>query len=106
MSDLPWYVVGKDLEANALDRRAGRSDEPAVQFGRPDGDSRLSWIGERAGKGLDGMACQFAKPRCVIASPTRTAYRYGPRRDDGNLDVALADARQKAVAPGAIPCSI
>ena len=87
----PWYVVAKDLDANALIVAQG---EHELLFSNNLKATDASWIGT-APPGLDqGLRCQ-AKVRyrqadqdCVVATV-----------NDGGLEVRF-ECRQKAVAPG------
>jgi tRNA-specific 2-thiouridylase len=87
----PWYVVGKDLDDNALIVAQG---EHEMLFSDWLVATDTSWIGS-APEGLeDGLRCR-AKVRyrqadqdCVVTA-----------LDDGKVEVRF-DARQKAVAPG------
>ncbi len=89
--ELPWYVVGKDLDDNALIVAQG---EHELLFSDGLTATEASWIGI-APHGLDeGLSCK-AKVRyrqsdqdCVVTA-----------LDGNRLDVRF-DERQKAVAPG------
>ena len=90
-SEEPWYVVGKDLDDNALIVAQG---EHEMLFSDWLIATDVGWIGQ-APVGIDeGLRCR-AKVRyrqddqeCVVTA-----------RSDGEIEVHF-DARQKAVAPG------
>ena len=87
----PWYVVGKDLDDNALIVAQG---EHELLFSDGLAATDASWIGA-APAGLDeGLRCT-AKVRYRQADQACLVTSLG----DGRLDVRF-DERQKAVAPG------
>ena len=90
-SEAPWYVVAKDLEANALIVAQG---EHEMLFSQRLSGIDASWIGTAPANLNEGLRCH-AKVRyrqidqaCVVTSV-----------GDGKVDVRF-DERQKAVAPG------
>jgi len=87
----PWYVVGKDLDENALIVAQGEHD---LLFSQCLTATDASWIGA-APSGLDeGLSCK-AKIRYRQADQDCVVVNL----DGGRLDVTFAE-RQKAVAPG------
>ena len=89
--ELPWYVVGKDLDTNALIVAQG---EHELLFSDYLTGTDVSWIGS-APDGLDeGLRCtakvryRQADQHCVVRST-----------GDGVVEVTF-DTRQRAVAPG------
>ena len=89
--DLPWYVVGKDLDDNALIVAQG---EHELLFSERLEASDASWIGV-APPGLDaGLRCK-AKVRYRQTDQDCIVRDLG----EGRLDVRF-DERQRAIAPG------
>jgi len=89
--ELPWYVVGKDLDDNALIVAQG---EHELLFNDGLTATEASWIGT-APHGLDeGLRCK-AKVRYRQSDQDCVVTTLG----DGQLDVRF-DEPQKAVAPG------
>ena len=89
--ELPWYVVAKDIDDNALIVAQG---EHELLFSDRLEASDASWIG-RAPAGLDtGLRCT-AKVRYRQADQDCIVRGLG----QGRVEV-LFDARQRAVAPG------
>ena len=89
--ELPWYVVGKDLDENALIVAQG---EHELLFSEGLTATDASWIGAAPAGLADGLRCK-AKVRyrqpdqdCVVRE-----------LDEGVIDVRFDD-RQRAVAPG------
>ena len=87
----PWYVVGKDVEANVLIVAQGENE---LLFSRWILATGVSWIGAEPAGLDDGLRCK-AKIRyrqddqdCIVVN-----------LDGGRLDVTF-DQPQKAVAPG------
>ncbi|MDJ0907920.1 MAG: tRNA 2-thiouridine(34) synthase MnmA [Woeseiaceae bacterium] len=89
--DLPWYVVGKDLDANALIVDQGDSE---YLYSQRLTASAASWIGD-APAGLAEGIDLTAKVRYRQADQDCRVAVLG----NGDLDVRF-DARQRAVAPG------
>ncbi|MCH9694753.1 MAG: tRNA 2-thiouridine(34) synthase MnmA [Gammaproteobacteria bacterium] len=90
-SEEPWYVVGKDLDQNALIVAQGEHD---MLFSDWLIATDSSWIGAQPG-GLDeGLRCT-AKVRYRQADQDCLVNALG----DGSVKVVF-DSRQKAVAPG------
>ena len=87
----PWYVVGKDLEDNALIVAQG---EHELLFSNGLTATDASWIGKAPGGLENGLRCMAkvryrqADQRCVVTA-----------LEGDRLDVRF-DERQKAVAPG------
>ncbi len=89
--ELPWYVVAKDLDDNALIVAQG---EHELLFSEGLTATDASWIG-RAPAGLaDGLRC---KAKVRYRQPDQGCIITG--LGDGRLDVRF-DERQRAVAPG------
>ncbi len=89
--ELPWYVVAKDLDDNALIVAQG---EHELLFSEGLTATDASWIG-RAPAGLaDGLRC---KAKVRYRQPDQGCIVTG--LGDGRLDVRF-DERQRAVAPG------
>jgi tRNA-specific 2-thiouridylase len=89
--ELPWYVVAKDLDDNALIVAQG---EHELLFSEGLTATDASWIG-RSPEGLDaGLGC-MAKVRYRQPDQGCVVTDLG----DGRLDVRF-EQRQKAVAPG------
>ncbi len=89
--DLPWYVVGKDLDANALVVDQGDSD---FLYSERLTASEASWIGD-APEGLSAGLSLTAKVRYRQADQDCRVTRL----DGSDLEVRF-DSRQRAVAPG------
>jgi tRNA-specific 2-thiouridylase len=89
--ELPWYVVAKDLEANALIVAQG---EHELLFSDGLTATDASWIGTPPVGIADGLSCA-AKVRYRQADQACVVRDLG----DGVLDVRFA-SRQRAVAPG------
>jgi tRNA-specific 2-thiouridylase len=89
--DEPWYVVAKDLPANALIVAQG---EHELLFSERLRATAASWIGATPGGLPQGMPCQ-AKIRYRQEDQGCTVTL----QDDGSLEVRF-EARQKGVAPG------
>jgi len=90
-ADLPWYVVDKDIEANALIVDQGNSER--LLSTRLLGTD-LCWIGAEPAGIQDGVALQ-AKVRYRQDDQDCTARSLG----DGRIEVTF-DQAQRAVAPG------
>ncbi len=89
--DEPWYVVAKDLPANALIVAQG---EHELLFSDGLRATDASWIGATPDGLPQGMPCQ-AKIRYRQEDQGCTVTL----QDDGSLEVRF-EARQKAIAPG------
>ncbi len=89
--DEPWYVVAKDLPANALIVAQG---EHELLFSDGLRATDASWIGATPDGLTHGMPCQ-AKIRYRQEDQDCTVTL----QDDGSLEVRF-ETRQKAVAPG------
>ena len=89
--DLPWYVVAKDLDANALIVDQGDSDP---LYSQRLSASEVSWIGDAPAGLFDGVKLA-AKVRYRQADQACRVTSAG----DGIVDVRF-DERQRAVAPG------
>ncbi len=87
----PWYVVGKDLDENALIVAQGEHD---LLFSRCLEASEASWIGAAPAGLDDGLRCT-ARIRYRQADQDCTVVDL----DGGRLDVTF-DVLQKAVTPG------
>ena len=88
--ELPWYVVAKDLDGNALIVAQG---EHELLFSDRLVATDETWIGATPDGLEDGLLCH-AKVRYRQADQACTVTRV-----PGGLEVAF-DERQKAVAPG------
>ena len=89
--ELPWYVVAKDTENNALIVAQG---EHELLFSAGLRATDASWIGKAPAGLADGLRCK-AKVRYRQADQDCVVRGLG----DGHLDVRF-DERQRAVAPG------
>jgi tRNA-specific 2-thiouridylase len=89
--ELPWYVVAKDLDANALIVAQG---EHELLFSRGLKATDASWIGAPPAGLADGLRCK-AKVRYRQADQDCVVSACG----ESGLEVRFDDA-QKAVAPG------
>ncbi len=89
--DAPWYVVAKDLDANALIVAQGEHER---LFSRLLRATDASWVGSAPAGLEDGLRLK-AKIRYRQQDQDCLAVALG----DGTLDVTF-DERQRAVAPG------
>ena len=89
--ELPWYVVGKDLDENALIVAQG---EHELLFSDGLTATDASWIGAAPAGLADGLRCK-AKVRYRQPDQDCVVRELG----DGVIDVRFDD-RQRAVAPG------
>lgn len=89
--ELPWYVVAKDLEKNALIVAQG---EHELLFSEGLTATDAGWIGAAPAGLADGLRCK-AKVRYRQADQDCVVRDLG----DGVVDVRF-DTRQRAVAPG------
>ena len=89
--DLPWYVVGKDLDDNALIVDQGDSE---YLYSRALTATEASWIGDAPEELSDGIDIS-AKVRYRQADQACRVTSL-----DGSVLEVRFDARQRAVAPG------